>query len=108
MSNEFQNLDIDNDSMVVTLNENRNVNLKKSLVDMKKELKDENKIFFKFSDVLIKVLFYKAQFKNTDFGECQYLHYTRRIISKCHFPNSINDIKMYYTEKCYDFVSSSK
>ncbi|XP_050539910.1 uncharacterized protein LOC126904732 [Daktulosphaira vitifoliae] len=129
ISNIFSNLDTDNDGLinkekfitlidsigycsstgnVVTLNENDNENLKSTIVNLKKDINDEKITIYGFSKVLIRVLFYKAQFKNTDFGEGQYLHYTKRTISNLRFPDSINDIKRYYQSKCYDFFSTYK
>ncbi|XP_050542157.1 uncharacterized protein LOC126905982 [Daktulosphaira vitifoliae] len=54
---------------VVTQNENDNENLKSVVVNLKKEIYDENDKLHSFSDVLIKVLFYKAKFNDRDFGK---------------------------------------
>ncbi|XP_050542150.1 uncharacterized protein LOC126905977 isoform X4 [Daktulosphaira vitifoliae] len=88
ISNVFCNLDTDNDGLinkekfitlidsigycsstgnVVTLNENNNEKLKSTLVDMKKNINDQKHTLYRFNDVLITILFYKAKFKNTYF-----------------------------------------
>ncbi|XP_050542155.1 uncharacterized protein LOC126905980 [Daktulosphaira vitifoliae] len=84
ISNKFSNLDTNNDGLldkeqcitlidyyvsnVVTRNKNDNENLKSAVVNLKKEIYDEY-TQYRLNVVLIKVLFYKAQLNNTEFGE---------------------------------------
>ncbi|XP_050542158.1 uncharacterized protein LOC126905983 isoform X1 [Daktulosphaira vitifoliae] len=118
ISSEFRNLNLDNDSMismeqcnplidsigcsdssrgsVVTLNENNNENLKKFLVNMKKEFNDANTTSFTLGEVLIKVLFYKTQLKNTDFDTRYEIHHILQQISQLYSPNAIYHLKTFY------------
>ncbi|XP_050548471.1 uncharacterized protein LOC126910127 [Daktulosphaira vitifoliae] len=82
---------------VVTQNENDNENLKSSVVNLKKEIHDEYDKLYRLSDVLIKVLFYKAQLNNKEFG----YHYNTCSVVINELSESLSPDKIY--QSYYDF-----
>ncbi|XP_050547646.1 uncharacterized protein LOC126909269 [Daktulosphaira vitifoliae] len=119
ISNKFSNLDTGNSGLilkeqcitlidsigfcessggiVVTQNENDNENLKSSVVNLKKEIHDEYDKLYRLSDVLIKVLFYKAQLNNKEFG----YHYNTCSVVINELSESLSPDKIY--QSYYDF-----